>query len=105
MLIVALCSELRIETENKIFHYKYGLWKLTDKRKDGNTNTMNIIELLLREEICPSKSSARRMIMQNAIRINDEVVTKMDYQVDMSEDFVLKCGKNINKLIKSEEIK
>jgi len=55
---------------------------------------VNIISLLTEKtNILPSTSEARRMIKQNAVKINGKVINSIDFNCSKTEGFVLQVGK------------
>jgi tyrosyl-tRNA synthetase len=62
---------------------------------------MNVIELLLELNFAPSKSEARRLIDQSAVRLNDEAITSYDALI--GDSGIFKVGKKrIIKLVHSK---
>ena len=58
----------------------------------------NIVNLLVESGICPSKSEARRLVIQGGIVVDNERIVDPNFEV--SKDFILKKGKkNIYKII------
>ncbi len=56
---------------------------------------MNILDLLVRCGLTPSKSEARRLVTQNGISINDEKFTDPKGSVDLSDEVIIKKGKKV----------
>ena len=56
---------------------------------------MNILDLLVRCGLTPSKSEGRRLVTQNGIAVNDEKFTDPKGSVDLSGEVVIKKGKKI----------
>ncbi|MGI6423549.1 MAG: tyrosine--tRNA ligase [Candidatus Dojkabacteria bacterium] len=58
---------------------------------------INIIDLLLFLDIAKSKSEARRLVEQEAVKINDRKILDWKEEIDISstEEYILKCGKHI----------
>ena len=55
---------------------------------------VNIISLLTEKtNILPSTSEARRMIKQNAVKINGKAIDSIDFNCSKTEGFVLQVGK------------
>jgi len=55
----------------------------------------NIVDLLLETNLVPSKSEARRMIEQGAIKVNNERIVDSDYIVKIDSTIIQKGKKNI----------
>ena len=65
-------------------------------KKQVNQSSLDIITLLTKElSIIPSTSEVRRLLKQNAIKINDEIVSSIDFKCPEKEQFVLQVGKKI----------
>lgn len=60
----------------------------------------NIIDVLNEIGAVSSKSEGRRMIKQGAVRINEEVIKDIDYQIDFSQKVLLQKGKRFFKYLK-----
>lgn len=60
----------------------------------------NILDLLVVSKLCPSKSEARRMVEQGAIKVNNEKIDDVNYQVNIDSTIVQKGKKNIIKVVK-----
>ena len=60
---------------------------------------INILDLLVETNLCPSKSEAKRMVLQGGVKINNEKVIDENLIVKV-EDVVLQKGKkNIIKVV------
>ncbi len=58
------------------------------------SSTMQLVELLGELEAVGSKSEARRLIQQNAIQIDDEKISSIDYEVELNDTpKIIKAGK------------
>ena len=55
---------------------------------------INITDLLVSLNFVNSKSEAKRMISQRAVKINDNVITDINYVLDLKNEIILKYGKN-----------
>ena len=55
----------------------------------------NILDLITKMDPNISKSQARRLIEQGAVKINDEKISNWQIQVDISKPTILKVGKKI----------
>lgn len=56
---------------------------------------MNILDLLVRCGLTPSKSEGRRLVTQNGIAINDVKFTDPKGSVDLSNEVIIKKGKKV----------
>ncbi|MCB6616274.1 tyrosine--tRNA ligase [Ruminococcus sp. 210702-SL.1.03] len=56
---------------------------------------MNILDLLVRCGLTPSKSEGRRLVTQNGIAINDVKFTDPNGSVDLSNEVIIKKGKKV----------
>ncbi|MGN0633797.1 MAG: tyrosine--tRNA ligase [Oscillospiraceae bacterium] len=63
-----------------------------DELTDGG---MNILDLLVRTGLTPSKSEGRRLVTQNGIAVNDVKFTDPKGSVDLSAEVIIKKGKKI----------
>jgi tyrosyl-tRNA synthetase len=52
-----------------------------------------LVDFMAKEELAPSKSQARRLIDQGAVRLDDEVITDQKYELDLKDATVLRVGK------------
>lgn len=55
---------------------------------------INIVDLLVLLNFANSKSDAKRMISQRAVKINNNVITDINYFTDFENEVILKYGKN-----------
>lgn len=70
----------------------------TDEMPSYEVYEKNIVNLLVESGICPSKSEARRLVIQGGIVVDNERIVDPNFEV--SKDFILKKGKkNIYKII------
>ena len=58
----------------------------------------NILDLIINTDSSISKSQARRLIKQGAVKINDDKVSDWQIQIDISKPTILKVGKKILKI-------
>ncbi|MFC1647753.1 tyrosine--tRNA ligase, partial [Patescibacteria group bacterium] len=56
-------------------------------------DSMNIVELISSNEMASSKSEARRLIEQGAVKINEAKVSDVDMDVDLSNETLIQVGK------------
>ena len=62
---------------------------------------INILELLTKLGFIKTNSEGRRLIEQNAVKINDEAITDIKANIDIKDEMILRCGKKkIVKLFK-----
>lgn len=54
---------------------------------------INILDLLLEAKLATSKSEAKRLLEQGGIKINEEVISNAQQEIEIKEDFVLQRGK------------
>lgn len=81
------------DTSEKVFR-----GEVTDEMPTIEVSEKNLVNLLVESKLCPSKSEARRLVIQGGIIVNDEKILDPSYEV--SADFVLRKGKkNIYKII------
>lgn len=75
------------EAFNRLFRDKKELTDadLIEKKIDGGISSSFIYELLYELELCPSKSEAKRLIQQNGVKLNNEIVA-------LEQEHYLKTG-------------
>lgn len=62
---------------------------------------INILELLTKVGFIKTNSEGRRLIEQNAVKINDEAINDIKVDVEIKDEMILRCGKKkIVKLFK-----
>ena len=70
------------------------------------TGPTNIVEIIHDAGFAPSKSQARRLVQQGAVRLNDERVTSIETEVEIEgkdDEKVLRVGKRrFLRLVKDE---
>lgn len=54
---------------------------------------IGLVDLLVESGLCPSKSDARRMIQQGAVKLNDKVLEDIEAQISIKKGDVLQKGK------------
>ena len=70
--------------------------KLKEIKKDTNIDTIDIITLLTKSlEAVSSSSEVRRLVKQNAIKVNGETVNSIDFQCVNNTEFHIQVGKKI----------
>ena len=55
--------------------------------------TFNILDLLVKASLVPSKAEAKRNVIQGGIMIKDEKITDIDYEVKLDQELIIKKGK------------
>ena len=76
------------ETSEKVFA---GLE--SSEMPNVEVTSSNIVDILVESKLCPSKSEARRLILQGGINIGDEKVT--DVNKECPKEFILHKGKKV----------
>lgn len=67
--------------------------------KTVSTQKIQLADLIVELEFAKSKSEARRLVEQGAVKINDEKKTKYNEEIDMAkQDLILKVGRHITKI-------
>ena len=56
---------------------------------------INILDLLVKTALCPSKSEARRLVQQGGVSVDDAKVTDPNAAVEISESVIIKKGKKV----------
>jgi tyrosyl-tRNA synthetase len=54
---------------------------------------LNILDLLVKTKLTPSKSEAKRLIFQKGVRINGQIQTDWRKEVEIKRGLVLQAGK------------
>ena len=55
---------------------------------------MNICDLLVKVQLATSKSEAKRLIMGNAVKIDNKTVDDIHLMVNIEEEKILRVGKS-----------
>jgi len=55
--------------------------------------TIKLVDFLLNYDLVSSKGEAKRLIKQSAVRINDNVITNLHLNLEVSTDYTIKVGK------------
>jgi tyrosyl-tRNA synthetase len=58
-----------------------------------NSDFINIVELMAGNDLAASKSEARRLIGQGAVKINEKKIDDVDMQVDLTNETLIQVGK------------
>ncbi|MBD3156439.1 tyrosine--tRNA ligase [Candidatus Peregrinibacteria bacterium] len=61
------------------------------KKLDGTS--MPLIDLIAENNLAPSKSQARRLVQQGAVRINEEKVQDIDTDINFEKEVLIQVGK------------
>ena len=70
--------------------------ELKEIKKDANTDKIDIVSLLTRSlKAISSSSEVRRLVKQNAIKINGKTINHIDFQCINNTEFLLQIGKKI----------
>ena len=56
---------------------------------------INILDLLVKTGLCPSKSEGRRLVQQNGIAVDDAKVTDPNAMIEIANSVVIKKGKKV----------
>ena len=56
---------------------------------------INILDLLVKTALCPSKSEARRLVQQGGVSVDDVKVTDPNAAVEIAESVIIKKGKKV----------
>ncbi len=56
---------------------------------------INILDLLVKTALCPSKSEARRLVQQGGVSVDDVKVTDPNTAVEIAESVIIKKGKKV----------
>ncbi len=94
-LVKIYYSEKEAEATSKEFEQVFKLKQVPQDIKDFKlpSNPINIVELLVSAKLMPSKSEARRKILEGAIELDGEKIKDVTYQVNIKNPVVLKAGK------------
>ena len=56
---------------------------------------INILDLLVKTALCPSKSEARRLVQQGGVSVEDAKVTDPNAKIEIAESIIVKKGKKV----------
>ncbi len=73
-------TKKELPTELKEFH-------ISDRK-------INIVDLLVKTELMPSRAEAKRKIKEGAIDIDNETINGIDYTVKLTKPIIIKAGKH-----------
>jgi tyrosyl-tRNA synthetase len=57
------------------------------------TEPTNVVDIIAEADLARSKSQARRLVQQGAVRLDGEKIKSIDFDIDIEEDAVLRVGK------------
>lgn len=80
------------ETSRKVF-----AGEVTEDMPTATVESMNILDALVEVEFTSSKSEGRRLMKQNGIRVNDEVINDIDFELK-DGDILRRGRRNIIKI-------
>jgi len=72
--------------------------KFTLSDEDFTDGIINVMDLLVKSGLCPSKGEARRLIQQGGVSVNDQKISdigKNFTQEDFSQEFIVRKGKKV----------
>lgn len=64
-----------------------------DIREVKASGKMNIVEALVKFELAPSKSEAKRLVEQGGVEVNEEKVTDWKAEIELKSGTIIKAGK------------
>lgn len=62
---------------------------------DTENGEINIIDLLIKCSLTPSKSEGRRLVVQGGISVNDEKITDPNAKIKLENEAIIKKGKKV----------
>ena len=60
----------------------------------------NLIDFLVDNKLSPSRSEAKRLIGQGAVKVNEEKISDLSFVIKIGEEYIIQAGKR--KFIKIE---
>ena len=75
------------------FEKVFGKKEKPTKMPEMKVKSQSIIDLLVETKLASSKSEARRLVQQKAVKFNDEIIDEWDTMVDLRDGVVLQVGK------------
>ncbi|HSP88353.1 MAG TPA: tyrosine--tRNA ligase [Ignavibacteriaceae bacterium] len=81
------------EAFDKIFIKKEIPDEIPEFKLENGKNIINIIDLILAVQFAPSKSEARRLIMQGGVTIDGEKIDDINTDIKLEKEKILKVGK------------
>jgi len=78
------------EEFNKIFQQKD---KPSDLEKISLNSEITILEAIAKFKLVSSNSEARRMIDQNAVKVNDQKISDYTFKLKPGEEYIIQVGK------------
>lgn len=88
-------ADIAIQTSLDVFSGKINDDMPTVKIEDKE---LSLVDLLVKSNLAPSKSEARRLIIQGGIKVNNEKMTNPDEVITINDTVVSKGKKNIIKV-------
>ncbi len=76
---------------NRVFREKKVPSKIPTKKLP--VRKINILDLLIKTKLAPSKSEAKRLVEQNAVKINGEIIKDWQQKITPKKGAILKVGK------------
>jgi tyrosyl-tRNA synthetase len=81
------------EKEFDAIFIKKGIPEDIDEISFDNLTEINILDLILKVNFAPTKSEARRLVVQGGVSINDKKITDFNESILLNEEKILKVGK------------
>ena len=81
------------EAFDKIFIKKEIPDEIPEHKISSGNKKINIIDLILAVQFAPSKSEARRLVVQGGVTIDGEKINDINNEVDIEKEKILKVGK------------
>ena len=60
-----------------------------------NSESINILDLIVESKITDSKSQAKRLVLQGAVSINNEKISDWSKQIQLGQNTVIRCGRHV----------
>lgn len=68
-------------------------YKLPASQQDGQAKKLNILELLAKTKLAPSKAEAKRLVEQRGVKIDGKVVKDWKKEISLKSGMILQVGK------------
>lgn len=91
-LVKMLNDEQAAQKAQENFENVFSKREIPEEIEERQAESKSAVELLLEIGFAPSKSEARRLVKQNAVKIDGET-TGIDRQFNSGDEFILKVGK------------
>jgi len=102
-----LCPKCHKDTAVRLvsaagFQLKGTGWYVTDFKDKGKPSDMEevsiekdmeIIEVLVKFNLVPSNAEARRMVDQNAVKVNNEKIKDYHFKLKSGQEYLIQVGK------------